>query len=303
VASTSTDPASGATSGARTPAPLDAGDLDRVPGVLGRIARERAADYADTPLPGAPTVAREGPGRLMRALRAPGLQVIAEIKRGSPSQGPIADLDPVAAAEAYRRGGAAALSVLTERRHFGGELAHLRAVAAAVPLPALRKEFIVHPAQVAEAAEVGAAAVLLIAAVLGERLAAYLAFARACGLDALVEVHDEDELRRALAAGAEVLGVNNRDLRSLEVDRGTAPRLLRLARDLGFRGATVAESGYARAEDLDGVLGLADAALIGTALAGSGDLEGALRRLRQNVATLEASPTAGDAAADPRRDS
>lgn len=298
--STSTDASRHGPAPGGTPAPLDADALARVPGVLGRIARERAGDYATVAVPDAPTVARGGPGRLLRALRAPGVQVIAEIKRGSPSQGAIADLDPVAAAEAYRRGGAAALSVLTERRHFGGELAHLRAVADAVPLPALRKEFVVHPAQVAEAAEAGAAAVLLIAAVLGTRLGSYLAFARACGLDALVEVHDEDELRLALVAGADVLGVNNRDLRSLEIDRGTAPRLLAVAREGGFDGATVAESGYARAEDLKDVLGLADGALIGTALAGSGDLEGALRRLRNDVATLEAS-AAASVAADPRR--
>ena len=102
MASTSIDVPSDGTPGREAPAPLDAGALARVPGVLGRIARERADDYAGTPVPDVPSVARGGPGRLERALRAPGLQVIAEIKRGSPSQGAIADLDPVDAARAYR---------------------------------------------------------------------------------------------------------------------------------------------------------------------------------------------------------
>jgi indole-3-glycerol phosphate synthase len=263
------------------PAPLDAAALAAVPGVLGRIARERAADYAGVEVPAPPPPGAAGrAGRLRDALAGPGLAVLAEVKRGSPSAGALADLDPVEAARAYRRGGAAALSVLTEPRHFGGELAHLRAVAREVDLPAMRKEFVVHPAQVAEAAQAGAAAVLLIAAVLGERLAAYRAWAGAWGLDALVEVHDEAELEAALHSGSDVLGVNNRDLRSLAVDRATAPRLLRAARSAGYAGRTVAESGYDRGAQLRELRGLADGVLIGTALAGSGDLEGALRRLR-----------------------
>lgn len=266
------------------PAPIEPAALQRVPGVLGRIARERARDYEPTDTPPAPPVEAAGRvGRLRDVLARPGLSVVAEIKRGSPSAGALADLDPVEAARAYRRGGAAALSVLTEPRHFGGELAHLRAVAAEVDLPAMRKEFVVHPAQVVEAAQAGAAAVLLIAAVLGERLGAYRAWAAACGLDALVEVHDEDELDLALEAGTEILGVNNRDLRTLDVDLATAPRLLRRARDGGYAGRTVAESGYERGAQLRELRGLADGVLIGTALAGSGDLEGALARLRAEM--------------------
>jgi len=280
VASTPTEPVGG-----RVPAPLDAAALAGVPGVLGTIARERADDYADVPVPDPVAQARLRRGRLAAALRAPGLSVIAEIKRGSPSQGAIADLDPVAAARAYEAGGAAALSVLTEPRHFGGRLDHLRAVADASGLPAMRKEFVVHPAQLTEAADAGAAAALLIVAVVGPRLRAYLDYAHALGLDALVEVHDEDELDLALAAGSEIVGVNNRDLRTLAVDRGTAPRLLRRAREAGFGGVLVAESGYAAADDLAEVLGLADAALIGTSLAGSGDLTGALRTLLAGVAS------------------
>ena len=268
MASTSTD----------APAPLTDAQLARVPGTLGRIARERAVDYAGAPVdaPATPVAA----GRLEAALRGPGLALIAEVKRGSPSEGAIADLDPVAAATAYLRGGAAAVSVLTEPRHFGGALAHLAAVAGACEGPAMRKEFVVHPAQLREAAEAGSAAVLLIVAVLGARLGAYLGYARALGLDALVEVHDEEELDLALQAGARIVGVNNRDLATLTIDRATAPRLLRRARDAGFAGVTVAESGYDRPEDLADVVGLADAALVGTALARSGDLEAAVRRWR-----------------------
>ncbi|MFN2323649.1 MAG: indole-3-glycerol phosphate synthase TrpC [Trueperaceae bacterium] len=280
------------------PAPLNDAELANVPGVLGRIARERADDYAAVLVPDpvadpvSPPVARraaETPrrGRLTAALRAPGLSVIAEIKRGSPSQGSIADLDPVSAAGAYQAGGAAALSVLTEPRHFGGELQHLRDVAAASALPAMRKEFVVHPAQLSEAAQAGAAAALLIVAVVGPRLSEYLAYAHALGLDVLVEVHDEAELQLALAAGSEIVGVNNRDLRTLAVDRATAPRLLRRARDAGFGGVLVAESGYAGADDLTEVAGLADAALIGTALAGSGDLTGVLRALLAELAARD----------------
>jgi indole-3-glycerol phosphate synthase len=257
---------------------LTDGELARVPGTLGRIARERAADYAAAPLdaPCAPVAS----GRLEAALRGPGLALIAEVKRGSPSEGAIADLDPVATASAYLRGGAAALSVLTEPRHFGGELAHLAAVVRACDAPVMRKEFVVHPAQLREAAEVGAAAVLLIVAVLGERLGAYLGYADALGMDALVEVHDEAELELALAAGARIVGVNNRDLATLRIDRATAPRLLRRAREAGFGGVAVAESGYDRPEDLADVAGLADAALVGTALARIDDRRAAVRRWR-----------------------
>jgi len=214
--------------------------------------------------------------------------VIAEVKRASPSQGPIADLDPVAAASAYAAGGAAALSVLTEPRHFGGDVQHLRAIARALaaagtPLPLLRKDFTVHPAQVEEAAASGASAVLLMVSVLGAATAAYLMHATALGLDALVEVHDDAELDVALAAGARIVGVNNRDLTSLEVDLRTAPRLVRRARSEGFQGVLVAESGYRTRDDLRTVEDLADAVLVGTSLAGSADLTSALRALRGGV--------------------
>ena len=290
------------------PAPLTPGWLAQVPGVLGRIGRERAADYAQVEAavmteacPSAPAdatpgaigvgvgdpAAEAGRGRLRRALGRPGLSLLAEVKRASPSRGPIAALDPVVAARAYAAGGAAALSVLTEPRHFGGAREHLRRVAESVALPTLRKDFVVHPAQLHEARADGAAGVLLIVALLGEALGSYLAAARDLGLDALVEVHDEAELEAASALGAELVGVNNRDLRSLAIDLETAPRLLRRGRASGHQAVWVAESGYGDGASVASVAGLADAVLVGTSLAGSGDLE---RTTRAFVAATAALP-------------
>lgn len=282
----STDPATDPLEGrppdgdaGRVPAPLDEAALREVPGVLGTIARERALDYAASALPTGPAVRSDRPGFTV-ALRGPELAVIAEVKRSSPSQGLIRALDPVEVARAYAGAGAAAVSVLTEARHFGGSLDDLAQVAEAVALPLLRKDFVVHPLQLVEARRRGASAVLLIAAVLGEALPGYLAFAAANGLEALVEVHDEAELALAMGAGAAVIGVNNRDLRSLEVDLGLAPRLLALARARGFPGVLVAESGYRRAGELGALAGLADAVLVGSSLAASRDPGAALRALR-----------------------
>jgi indole-3-glycerol phosphate synthase len=174
--------------------------------------------------------------------------LIAEVKRASPSKGAIAPgLDAVAQARAYAAAGADAVSVLTEPRRFGGSLGDLEAVVAAVPLPVLRKDFVVDPYQVWEAAAAGAAAVLLITAALDDRhLALLLGECRLCGLDALVEVHDEAELGRAADAGAALIGINNRDLRSLTVDLRVTERLAALApRDL----LLVGESGIVTGAD------------------------------------------------------
>lgn len=158
------------------------------------------------------------------------LNVIAECKRRSPSKGVLAPVyDPAAIARAYERGGAAAISVLTEPTFFDGAVEHLDAVRRAVALPLLRKDFIVDEYQVHEARANGADAVLLIVAALEQdELVALHRFARESGLAALVEVHDEDELRRALAAGARLIGVNNRNLRTLTVDVEASHRLARL---------------------------------------------------------------------------
>lgn len=251
-----------------------------VPGVLGRIAAERVAAYRDVAEPSGDLLDVAERESFADALRAPGVGIIAEVKRKSPSLGRVADLDPLTAAKAYEGGGAAALSILTEPNHFGGDLAHLEEVAAAVVLPLLRKDFTVHPAQLLEAKRAGASAVLLIVAVLKDYTEGYLTLAKTLGLDALVEVHDERELDTALASGAELIGVNNRDLTTLSIDLETAPRLMARARNAGFTGVLVAESGYTRAYELGSVHGLADAVLVGSSVSGALDLAAAVRELR-----------------------
>jgi indole-3-glycerol phosphate synthase len=265
------------------PEPLTLELLESVPGVLGNICCERLADYQNTTLD--TTFALSRRPSFAKALKRddPGtktLAVIAEVKRASPSQGQIANLDPIDAAKAYEKGGAAALSILTEPRHFGGELAHLEQVAAHVNLPLLRKDFTVHPTQIVEAKRAGASAVLLIVAATQHHTKAYLDFSHALGLDVLVEVHDEAELETALEAGSKIIGVNNRDLRTLEINLNNAPRLIGRAKKAGFEGILVAESGYSKSEQLKELIGLADAVLVGTSLASSGNLTTALQQLQ-----------------------
>jgi len=214
------------------------------------------------------------------ALTRPGLSLIAEFKRRSPSAGALApdSIDLAAQVSAYERGGAAALSVLTDERHFGGSLADLRAARAACEMPIIRKDFIVDPYQLYEAAVNGADAVLLIAAALGdEDLRSLYQEARSIDLDCLVEVHDAEELDRALEAGAEVIGINNRNLDDMSVDLGTTFELMP---DVPAGKTVVAESGISgRAElaELDRV-GV-DAVLIGGALMAAKDPEAKVREL------------------------
>ena len=205
--------------------------------------------------------------------------VIAEVKRASPSAGPIAaGADPRALAAAYQGGGAAAISVLTEPRHFDGSLADVRLVHVVASLPVLRKDFLVHPAQLMETRAAGADAALLIAAALSPpELAAMLATAGDLGLATLVEAHTRDDLERALAAGAGVVGVNARDLETLEVDEGRALDLL--ASVPGDR-VRVLESGIStRGQVLRAVAAGADAVLVGEALMRAEDPAAALRSL------------------------
>ncbi len=213
------------------------------------------------------------------ALVRPGLSLIAEFKRRSPSAGAIAGEATVAeVVSAYERGGAAALSVLTDERNFGGTLDDLRAARAACGLPILRKDFIVDPYQLYEAAVHGADAVLLIVAALDDdSLAALHEEARLLDLDCLVEVHDEPELERALEVGADVIGINNRNLGDLSVDLATTNELLT---DVPAGKTVVSESGYDRAEQLDELERIGcDAVLIGEALMRAGDPEVAVREL------------------------
>ncbi len=168
---------------------------------------------------------------LARAATADGVALIAEIKKASPSRGLIrADFDPPALARAYRAGGATCLSVLTDTPHFQGEDEHLRAARGAVALPCLRKDFILDPYQIVESRALGADCVLLIMAAIDDGAAAEIeSAAREWGMDVLVEVHDEGELARAARLESRLIGVNNRNLKSLEVDLATTERLASLA--------------------------------------------------------------------------
>lgn len=204
-------------------------------------------------------------------LRRPGLSLIAEVKRASPSKGALSDIpDPAALAAAYAAGGATAISVLTEERRFGGSLADLDAVRDAVSVPVLRKDFVVTEYQVVEARAHGADIVLLIVAALDDALLrSLLTRVRSLGMTALVEVHDEDETQRAVDAGASVIGVNARNLKTLEVHAGTFSRLRPLIPD-GV--VTVAESGITGPADAAAYAEQgADVVLVGEALVRDGD--------------------------------
>lgn len=213
------------------------------------------------------------------ALVRPGLSLIAEFKRRSPSAGEIAVATGVAGqVEAYERGGAAALSVLTDEPHFGGSLEDLRAARAASSLPILRKDFVVDAYQLYEAAVNGADAVLLIARVLGDEVLGELhAAARALDLDCLVEVHDGEELERALALDVDVIGINNRNLDQGTVDLTTTFELMP---DVPAGKAVVAESGISTRAELAELerVGV-DAVLIGTTLMRAADPEALTREL------------------------
>jgi indole-3-glycerol phosphate synthase len=213
------------------------------------------------------------------ALVRPGLSLIAEFKRRSPSVGEIAATATVAEqVGAYERGGAAALSVLTDERHFGGTLDDLRAARAACDLPILRKDFIVDPYQLYEAAINGADAVLLIVRALDDsELRSLYAEARGLDLDCVVEVHDERELERALEADAEVIGINNRNLDEGTVDVATTYELMP---DVPAGKTVVAESGISARAELEELerVGV-DAVLIGGALMLADDAEAKAREL------------------------
>jgi indole-3-glycerol phosphate synthase len=214
----------------------------------------------------------------MPAFRRPGSSVIAEVKRRSPSKGDLAEIpDPAALATAYEAGGAAAVSVLTEERRFGGSLADLRAVREAVGVPVLRKDFVVEPYQLLEARAFGADLVLLIVAALpGDALEALHDHARELGLTPLVEVHDEPEAERALTIEAALVGVNARNLKTLEVDPATFGKVAPLLTGV----VTVAESGISGRDDVRRFVGEgADVVLVGEALVRDGDPEGAVRAM------------------------
>ncbi len=215
------------------------------------------------------------------ALSRPGLSVIAEIKRASPSRGLLnAGLDPAAQARRYEAGGAAAISVLTEPKYFHGTAADLRAAKAAVRVPILRKDFTIDPLQIWEARAMGADAVLLIVAVLSpDDVHDLLGVAQAAGLTAVVEAHSIEEAETAVASGARVVGVNNRDLTSFEVSLETAEKVAPLLSDVPV---AVAESGIFTADDAARMRAAGyDAVLVGESLVRSGDPASAIEMLRQ----------------------
>lgn len=220
------------------------------------------------------------PARDMEAiLRGDDVCVIAEVKRSSPSKGALADIpDPAALAMEYEAGGAHCISVLTEQRRFGGSLADLAAVRAAVDIPVLRKDFIVTSYQLWEAKAYGADVILLIVAGLEqEALVSLIERTRSLGLTPLVEVHDEAEVARALAAGATIIGVNARNLKTLEVDRET---FARVAPSIPDTVVTIAESGVRDRHDLITYAEAgADAVLVGESLVTGRDPRAAVHDL------------------------
>ena len=223
------------------------------------------------------------------ALRQPGVAVIAEVKRASPSKGALAPItDPAGLAEDYAAGGAAVISVLTEQRRFCGTLADLDAVRARVDVPLLRKDFVVSSYQVWEARAHGADVVLLIVAALEQNaLVSLVERTESIGMTALVEVHDEPELQRALEAGAKVVGVNARDLRTLEIDRELFGRL---APQIPDGVVKVAESGVRGTHDLLAYASHgADAVLVGEGVVAGGNP----RQAVADLVTAGSHPSAG----------
>ncbi|UJA20489.1 indole-3-glycerol phosphate synthase TrpC [Thermoleophilia bacterium SCSIO 60948] len=238
-----------------------------------RRSREVPAEELERRLEG-----REEPRPFGEALQRPGLSLITEFKRSSPSAGEIRPGAEVAQiVSAYERGGAAALSVLTEERSFGGSLADVRAARQASGLPILRKDFVTSRYGLLETAAAGADAVLLIVAALGDRTQGMLERAWELDIDCLVEVHADEELEIALEAGADIIGINNRDLRDLSVDLGTTAELIT---DVPAGKIVVSESGYSdRSELVEAERIGVDAVLVGESLMRAEDPERALAEL------------------------
>jgi indole-3-glycerol phosphate synthase len=252
-----------------------------IPDILTQIVEQKKLELAQR-VDGVERRAEESiPGRRDFAATLISRQpsVIAEIKRASPSKGTLAqEFDPPALARAYEQGGAAALSVLTDEKHFQGNLSHLEAARSIVRIPVLRKDFTIDSYHVHQAAAHGADAILLIAAILSEReMRDFRELAERYRLAALVEVHDEEELKPAVASGARIIGVNNRDLRTFQVALGVS---LRLAHKIPGGVIKVAESGINTAADVRQLHAAGyNSFLVGEHLMKSGDPALALRTL------------------------
>jgi indole-3-glycerol phosphate synthase len=225
--------------------------LKTIPSILAQIVEQKKLELTRR-VDGLEPLAEASVGQrrdFLSALTSRETAIIAEIKQASPSKGVMAtDFQPSAMAESYQRGGAAALSVLTDEKHFQGNLSHLEVARSAVSLPVLRKDFTIDRYHVHEAAAHGADAILLIAAILSElEMRDFRELAERYRMSAVVEVHNEDELGPALASGARIVGVNNRDLRTFDVDLQIA---LRLAGKIPDGVVRLAESGIHSAEDV-----------------------------------------------------
>lgn len=224
-------------------------------------------------------IARRKPLDFAAALRGKGIKLIAEVKKASPSRGVLCpDFDPVALAKIYAQNGAAAISVLTEVNYFKGSLKHLVEIRGAVNIPLLRKDFIYDEYQIYESAAYGADALLLIVAILSpEQLMELMELSRSLGLDCLVEVHNEEELFTALLAGAEIIGINNRDLNTFRVDTNTTRRLRMLIPDENI---VVSESGIHNSDDMKKMKECkVNAVLVGEALVTASDIPAKIREL------------------------
>jgi indole-3-glycerol phosphate synthase len=256
------------------------------PDILARIVSRKQEELraATTPASDLRKIAESArPERrdFARALRARRPAIISEIKKASPSRGLLTeDFRPAELAAIYEKGGASAISVLTDRDFFQGSLDDLRSARAACRLPAIRKDFTISDYHVVESAAVGADAILLIVAILdNEQLRGFRELASEFGMAALIEVHDERELERAIASGAEIIGVNNRDLRTFNVSLDTSVRIAKL---IPASITKVSESGIFHTRDVHRLMEVGfDAFLVGEHLMKSGD---ALRALRELVA-------------------
>lgn len=240
--------------------------------ILESHRRRAASDQRDWRSRAA-TLHYDGPSfvLVLRKGSSPFIKVIAEVKRRSPSKGALAtDLDVAALAETYRVAGASAISVLTDEEYFGGSLDDLRTVRRTVDLPVLRKDFTVSENDVLDAVEAGASAVLLIVAALSDaELSSFLTLSGECGIDALVEVHDATEARRAVEAGAQIIGINQRNLRTFDVDPEHAASLIS---ELPRECLRVCESGLSSVSDVERAADSGfDAILVGEAFITASD--------------------------------
>jgi indole-3-glycerol phosphate synthase len=255
--------------------------LKALPDILATIVEQKKLELAvrDADIEQGAERSILGRRDFLAALSGRATAVIAEIKKASPSQGVFrSEFDPATIGRLYEQGGAAALSVLTDEKHFNGSLSDLESARAAVRLPVLRKDFTIDAYHVHQAAAYGADAILLIAAVLSEReMRDFRELAERYGMAALVEVHGADELEPALASGARVIGVNNRNLHTFEVSLDTS---MRLAEKIPSNVVRVSESGIHSSDDVGQLRSAGyQAFLVGEHLMKSGDPVGALRAL------------------------